>query len=163
MYQVGDMVVYGIHGVCRIVEMQIQRVNHKKVEYFVLEPIHQSTSRYFVPSQNTAALSKLRAVLTKEEINDLLQGEESRQDCWIDDENQRKQRYKELMASGDRAALISMLRALNYHKKEQTESGKKFHVSDSNFLRDAEKVIYSEFSLVLDIPYDQVSAYIKMI
>lgn len=160
MFQVGDQVLYGIHGVCKILEMQVQTVNRKKVEYYVLEPVSQIGSRYFVPSQNQVAASKLRPILSKAEIEELLSGEASRQNCWIQDENQRKQYYKELITSGDRAALISMLRALYQHKEQQMETGKKFHISDANFMRDAEKVIYSEFSMVLDIPYDQIEKYI---
>ena len=160
MFQVGDQVLYGIHGVCRIIEMQTQTVNRKKVEYYVLEPVFQLGSRYFVPSQSQVAVSKLKPILTKLEIEELLAGDASHQNCWIDDENQRKQHYKELVISGDRAALISMLRALYLHKEQQTELGKKLHISDANFMRDAEKVIYSEFSMVLDIPYDQVCNYI---
>lgn len=160
MYQAGDQVVYGIHGVCRIVELQVQMINRKKVEYYVLEPFTQSGSRYFVPSQNEVAVSKLRPILTRQEIEQLLESDISRSNCWIEDENQRKQYYKELITSGDRGALISMLRALHAHKELQAENGKKFHISDANFMRDAEKVIYSEFSMVLDIPYDQVEAYI---
>lgn len=162
MFQVGDMVVYGIHGVCKITEKQTQRINRVKMEYFVLEPVAQGTSRFFVPSQNEAALSKLRPILTKDEICNLLNSDASRQDCWIEDENRRKQHYKDLITSGDRAALISMLRVLYVHKMEQMDAGKKFHISDANFMRDAEKVIFSEFSLVLDIPYDQVNDYIKI-
>ena len=161
MYQVGDVVVYGVHGVCRIVELQIQRVNHKKVEYFVLEPVFQMTSRFFVPSQNEAALSKLRPILTKAEIEALVQGEDSCRDCWIEDENLRKQEYKNLLSSGDRGGLISMLKALDAHKLSQAELGKKFHITDANFMRDAEKMIYSEFSFVLDIPYELIEAYIQ--
>lgn len=160
MFQVGDQVLYGIHGVCKILELQVQTVNRKKVEYYVLEPVSQIGSRYFVPSQNQVAASKLRPILSKAEIEELLSGEASRQNCWIQDENQRKQYYKELITSGDRAALISMLRALYQHKEQQMETGKKFHISDANFMRDAEKVIYSEFSMVLDIPYDQIEKYI---
>lgn len=160
MFDVGDLVVYGIHGVCRIAELQVQIVSRKKVEYYVLEPVSQATSRFFVPSQNDVAVSKLRPILSKEDIEALLRGEESRRDCWIEDENQRKQYYKEIIVSGDRGALISMLRALNKHKLLQAETGKKFHISDANFMRDAEKVIYSEFSLVLNIPYEQIEAYI---
>lgn len=160
MFQIGDLVVYGVHGVCRIVELQTQRVDRKKVEYFVLEPVFQMTSRFFVPSQNEVALSKLRPILTKAEIEELVRGEAAHRQCWIEDENQRKQEYKNLIASGDRAGLISMLKALNTHKINQAELGKKFHISDSNFMRDAEKMLYSEFSLVLDMPYDEVEAYI---
>ena len=162
MFQIGDLVVYGIHGVCKITEVQTQRVNRTKMEYFVLEPVTQCTSRFFVPSQNESALSKLRPILTKDEICELLSGDASRQNCWIDDEGQRKQVYKDLIISGDRAALISMLRALHAHKHNQIEAGKKFHISDANFMRDAEKIIFSEFSLVLDIPYEDVESYIKI-
>ena len=101
MFQIGDMVVYGVHGVCKIVELQTQRVDRKKVEYFVLEPIFQMTSRFFVPSQNEVALSKLRPVLSKEEIEALLLSEESHKENWIEDENQRKLEYKKLIATGD--------------------------------------------------------------
>lgn len=161
VYQVGDRVVYGIHGVCQIVDLQVQTVTHKKVEYYVLEPITQSGARFFVPSQNQAAVSKLRSVLTKDEVDTLLKSEQSRQDIWTDDENQRKQSYRQLITEGDCGALMSMIRALHLHKQEQQLTGKKFHVSDANFLRDAEKVLYSEFSIVLGIPYEQVEEYIN--
>ena len=161
VYQIGDMVVYGMHGVCRIVQLDIQRVNRKKVEYFVLEPISQSTSRFFVPAQNETALAKLRRILTKEEIENLVHSKEASIDCWNDDENSRKQAYKELLTSCDCLAMIRMLRTLQNHKKETLANGKKFHIIDANFMRDAEKVIYSEFSLVLGIPYEQVEAYIQ--
>ena len=78
MHKIGDLVVYGIHGVCRIAELQVQVVNRKKVEYFVLEPLSQAGSKYFVPSQNEIAVSKLRPILSKTEIESLLNSEVSR-------------------------------------------------------------------------------------
>jgi len=157
VFQIGDLVVYGVHGVCRITEIQVQRINRVNMEYFVLEPVSQGTGRFFVPSQNEVALSKLRPILSEQEICELLTDDASKQDCWIEDENKRKLRYKELIASGDRSALISMLRVLNLHRTEQMNAGKKFHISDSNFMKDAEKIIFSEFSLVMNIPYEQVA------
>lgn len=161
VYQAGDRVVYGIHGVCQVLELQMQTVNRKKVEYYVLEPVAQTGARFFVPSQNELAVSKMRPVLTKEQIDSLLRSDQSRQNIWIDDENRRKQYYRELIVDGDRAALLSMVRALHSHKEQQTLCGKKFHVSDANFLRDAQKVLYSEFAMVLNIPYEQVEPYIN--
>ena len=145
MLQIGDLVVYGVHGVCKITEIQIQRMNRVTMEYFVLEPVNQGTGRFFVPSQNEVALSKLRPILTKNEICELLKDESLRRDCWIQDENKRKQQYKELIASGDRSALISMLHALNLHRTEQMNMGKKFHISDANFMKDAEKLFFPSF------------------
>lgn len=90
----------------------------------------------------------------------LLRSEQAQQINWITDEGKRKQHYRELITGSDRAALISMVRALHKHKQEQTASGRKFHFCDENFLRDAEKLLNTEFSLVLDIPQDRVAEYV---
>ena len=159
--QVGSQVVYGIHGVCRIIDTEIRRVDRKNVEYFVLEPKEQPGARFYVPAHNPVALSKLRPVLSREELDVLLVSEDTDRNCWIPDENLRKQKYRELINSGDRGALICMIRALYQHKENQLAAGRKFHLSDENFLRDAQKVLCSEFSMVLGIPYHEVAAYIE--
>ena len=161
MYQCGDLVVYGIHGICKIVEVQTQTISGKKTQFFVLEPVEQTGTRFFVPTQNEAALAKLRPILTREELNTLLTDKTVAQDAWIPDENQRKQRYRELICSGDRAALVSMVHALHRHKQTQLAAGRKFHLCDENFLRDAEKLLGAEFALVLGIPREQVAQYVQ--
>ena len=161
MLQIGSQVVYGIHGVCTIIEVEARRVDRKKVEYFVLEPNDQPGARFYVPPQNQVALSKLRPLLTREALDALLVSEDTHRECWIPEENLRKQKYRELINGGDRAALISMIRALQQHKESQLAAGRKFHLSDENFLRDAEKMLRSEFSYVLGMSQAEVSAYIK--
>ena len=161
MLQIGSQVVYGIHGVCTIIEVEARRVDRKKVEYFVLEPNDQPGARFYVPTQNQVALSKLRPLLTREALDALLVSEDTHRECWIPEENLRKQKYRELINGGDRAALISMIRALQQHKESQLAAGRKFHLSDENFLRDAEKMLRSEFSYVLGMSQAEVSAYIK--
>ncbi len=160
MFQVGDQVVYGIHGVCRILDLEERRIDRKKVSYFVLEPADQSGARFYVPSENPAALAKLRPVLSKSELEQLLSSDEVREDHWISDENARKQRYRELIGSQDRKELLCMINSLHRHKKEQQEAGRKFHLCDENFLRDAEKLLNAEFSLVLGIQPSEVGGYI---
>lgn len=153
--------MYGIHGVCTIVGTQMRSVDRKKVEYFILEPLDQPGSRFYVPTQNQAALSKLRKLLSQQELKDLLHSQQVRQDVWIPDENQRKQRYRELITGADRAALLCMIRSLHQHKKEQIAAGRKFHLCDENFLRDAQKLLSSEFSVVLGIAPEAVSEYVQ--
>lgn len=161
MLQVGSQVVYGIHGVCSIVDVEMRTVDRKKVEYFVLESNEQPGARFYVPTHNQVALSKLRPLLTKQELEALLASEDTHRDAWITDENQRKQKYRELINSGDRATLISMIRSLHKHKETQLAAGRKFHLCDENFLRDAQKLLSAEFSLVLGIPQTEVAAYIE--
>ena len=161
MLLVGSQVVYGIHGVCSIIEVEVRRIDRKNVEYFVLEPKDQPGARFYVPVHNQVACAKLRPLLTKEELEALILSDATHQDCWVADENHRKQKYRELINSADRAALISMIRALNQHKEDQLAAGRKFHLCDENFLRDAKKILTSEFSLVLGLSPAEVNAYIE--
>lgn len=160
MFQVGDQVVYGSHGVCSIVNVEQRVIDRKRINYFALEPLHQPGARYFVPSENPVALSKLRHLITRQELDQLLQSAEIRESCWISDENQRKQRYRELITSSDRVSLLRMINTLHQHKKKQQEAGRKFHLCDENFLHDAEKLLTAEFSLVLGIDPSEVEGYI---
>ena len=73
----------------------------------------------------------------------------------------RKQRYRELISSGDRGSLLCMVRTLYHHKMTQQEAGWKFHLCDENFLRDAQRLLDSEFSLILGIAPKEVGAYIQ--
>ncbi len=163
VYRTGDYVVYGIHGVCRVTGTEEQTVDRKRVDYYILEPVDQQGARFFVPKHNQAAVAKLRPILKREELYALLCSDEVRQQTWISDENHRKQLYRELIVSSDRAALIRMVGALHRHKAEQAAAGRKFHLCDENFLRDAEKVLGGEFSIVLGIPPEQVEDYILTI
>lgn len=160
MFQIGDQVVYGSHGVCRILAVEQRLVDRKRINYFALEPLNQTGARFYVPSENPAALAKLRHLISREELESLLSSAEIRESCWIADENQRKQRYRDLITSSDRVALLRMINTLHHHKKKQIEAGRKFHLCDENFLHDAEKLLNAEFSLVLNIEPCEVENYI---
>ena len=161
MFQVGDQVIYGIHGVCRITQVEERTIDRKKIHYFVLEPTEQPGAKFYVPMHNEAALSKLRHIISREALDTLLESDEVQQDAWIQDENQRKQHYRDLINSGDRMALVRMVRTLHQHRKAQSAAGRKFHLCDENFLRDAEKLLGSEFALVLRMPQEEVGSYVR--
>ena len=161
MLQIGSQVVYGIHGVCNIVGTEVRTIDRKKVEYFILAPNDQPSASFYVPAHNQVALSKLRPLLTKEELIELLETADENSVAWISVENLRKQKYKELINNADRSAMIGMIRLLHHHKEEQLAAGRKFHLCDENFLRDARKVLASECSVVLGIPHPEVMEYLS--
>ncbi len=160
MFALGEQVVYGIHGVCRITDTEERLVDRKKVQYLVLEPADSPGTRFLVPSQNPAAMAKLRPVLTRQELENLLASGEIRKDVWLTDENARKQRYRELITAADRTALLQMVFSLHAHKAAAQAAGRKFHLCDENFLRDAQRLLSAEFSLVLGIAPDAVGEYV---
>ena len=149
MLSVGQLVVYGIHGVCKIAGTDVKTVDRKKVEYYVVEPVSQAGACFFVPSANPVAVAKLRPILTKQELDALFSDLEDWQSVWIPEENQRKQYYRELISGGDRKSLISMILALQAHRVSQQEAGRKFHLCDENFLRDAQRLLCMEIAVIL--------------
>lgn len=161
MYSLGDCVVYGVHGVCRVAGYEKQLVGRKRTEYLVLEPLNQNESRYYLPTGNPTAMAKLKSILSADEMRQLLASDEVRKDCWISDENQRKQHYRDLISGGDRVSILRMVYGLYHYKAEQEAAGRKFHLSDDNFLRDAEKLLASEIALVLGMTPEEARDYLR--
>ena len=161
MYQTGDWVMYGVHGVCHVIGTEKQLVNRKRTLFLVLEPLAQPGSRFYLPAENETALEKLKPVLSLPELTDLLSSDLARQHYWIQEEPRRKQYYRELIGSGDRVALMQMVSTLYRYKAEQLATGRKFHQSDDNFLRDAEKLLASEIALVMNLPQDGARNHLR--
>lgn len=161
MYQVGELLVYGVHGVCRVLDEEQRTVDRKKVTYQVLEPIGQEGAKFLVPTHNAAAMAKLRPMLKKEELESLLESPGIREEVWIADENRRKQLYRELIGSGDRERLLAMIQLILRHKEEQLAAGRKCHLCDDNFLRDAEKLIIGEISVVMEVNSEAAKTFLR--
>ena len=162
MYQLGQKIVYGSHGVCNIVDLEDKKVDGKMICYFVLEPADHPGTRYYLPAANPAALAKSRPLSTKEQMYDYLRTPVT-EDIWIDHENKRKQRFRELLSSVDLRAMIDMVRVLREHRQVQLAQGRKFHQCDDNFLRDAQRIISAEVSVVFQIPMEQVESCLQQI
>ncbi len=161
MLSVGQLVVYGIHGVCKIAGTQVKNVDRKKVEYYVVEPVSQSGACFYVPSGNPVAVAKLRPVLTKKELDALFSDLQDWKSVWVPEENQRKQYYRELISSGDRKSLLSMILALQAHRVAQQEAGRKFHLCDENFLRDAQRLLCMEIAVILQTDEPGALSYLQ--
>lgn len=153
--------MYGVHGVCRVVDQEERMVDRKRLTYLALEPVGQRGSRYLVPTHNASAMGKVKRMLSKEELTALMDSEEIHQNSWISDENLRKQAYRELIGSGDRVRLMQMVRSLYRHKSAQSAVGRKVHLCDDNFLRDAEKLLLGEVCIVMDMDTDQAKQFLR--
>ena len=156
MFSVGDYVIYDTNGVCKISGTEENDLGGDTVEYFVLQPVFDANSTFFVPKNNQALMKKMRPLLTDEEINDILDSVPEYNSMWIDDYNERKQRYHEILNQGDRIELAGLIKSLYIHRSLQQKKGKKLHQSDEIFLKQAEKQLYTEFSLVLGLEPDDV-------
>lgn len=159
MFGVGQTVLYGSNGVCTIDAVTKKQIGKNWMEYYVLKPVGAASSTLFVPTSNEQLVGKIRSVLTADEINALLG---ALPDCqpWDDNKQTRSDTFRAVIAAGDCRSLLQLIRQIHAHEQEQLAKGKRLHLSDERFLKEAEKMICEEFSLVLDIPRDEVLARI---
>lgn len=158
--KVSDIVVYGTNGVCEITEIKEMEFLGKSSEYFVLKPIGDMKSTVFLPVDNDVLLKRVRPVLTSEEIYALIDTMPSEAENWIGNDTLRKKRYSEILSGGDRSEIIGIIKTLYLLRKKKEAAGKKLRISDASFLKEAEKQLYSEFAYVLNIPFEEVVAFI---
>lgn len=161
MYSVGAVVIYRNEGVCRITDTITKRLGDKNIEYYVLKPVHKENSEIFVPKNNSVLVEKMRKVLSKDEIMQLIKKIPEEGNIWIEDSDERKESYKKILESGERTELVKLIKTLHTHKQKQKKSGKKLRISDERILKDAERMLYDEFAYVLDIPHSEVVPFIS--
>ena len=151
MFQVNDVIIYGAQGVCKIIGTDEKIINGIKKLYFVLKPVDEKGATIFAPTDNELVLSKMRRLLTKDEIHMLIDSMQEDSTLWIDNENERKELYKSILAKGDHRQIIKMLKAIYSHKTQREAEGKRLHQSDERFFKDAEQILYNEFQYVLNL------------
>jgi len=161
LFHLHDAVLYGTDGICRITDIARRRFGKDEREYYILTPIHQERSVIYVPTDNALLLSKMHPVLSADQIEALLScvADEALQP-WTADDNRRREQWRQILLSGDRHSLLRMIRSIYCHSQEQKQHGRKLHQLDEAAMKEAEELLYGEFSFVLHIPCDEVLPYL---
>lgn len=160
MFKINDIIIYGTQGVCKIVGIEEKNFMGTIQKYFVIKPIKNNNSTYFVPTDNEKVLTKIRKILSENEINELIDSMPNERANWIVNENERKLKYKEIIAEGNRTELIKMIKAIFFEKKEREANKKRLHTSDERFLKEAKQLLHIEFQYVLNLNEDDLMTYI---
>lgn len=161
MYQIGDMVLYGMEGVCEITGKEHRATAGVEGDYYVLKPVENGQSTVWVPAGNPQLVHKMRKLLSAQEVYQLIHKMASQPVMpWENNDRARRDHFQEILRSGDRMSLISMIRTLYLHQQELAAKGKKIHLSDEKQMKEAEKQLYEEFAHVLHIDRDQVVPFI---
>ncbi len=162
-YNKGDFVVYGTNGICKIDDIQKMTFPMEKEEhtYYILKPISSTTSTLFVPSNRQELVSKMRYILTRDEIDAILCAPKEKEMGWIEDKNARASVFKNMMTDGSPEKLLKLIRCLYERKSYLFENGKKLTITDDGILTSAEKLVREEFAFALGIDEDKVAEYIE--
>lgn len=161
MFEKDQLIMCGGHGVCRVVNITGNPVDRRdKVrKYYVLEPLFEKGSTIYMPVDNEKVI--MRRIMTREEAEELTKRVTEIDTVWIQEEKNREQMYKEAIRTYDCRSLVQIIKTLYLRKQNRLQEGKKVLSSDEQYLRKAEELLYSEMSVALSIPKEEVEKYIK--
>ena len=151
MFKPNDVIIYGTQGICEIACLEEKIINGTKKTYFVLKPVNDKGSTIYAPADNAIIQKKMRRLLSVAQINALIDSMPEENTDWITNENERKEFYKRVLAEGNHLELIKMIKSIYAHKKAREAEGKRLHMSDERFFKEAEQILYHEFQYVLHL------------
>ena len=161
-FDVGQHVVYGVHGVCLIEDIRETTLSSMMLpqDYYFLKQIKRGSTIY-VPCSNDSGKYKLRTLLTSDEINDLICSVRGKHMQWNMNRKERTVRFREILSQGISSDLLLMIFCIREQRNEFYDAKKKLSGSDSDILQSAENLVNQEFSFVLGIDEEDVPDYIE--
>lgn len=158
MFKVGDYVVYGNTGVCRIEDIGPLSIGSKDKDYYTLIPMYGRNSRLYTVVDSDKVV--IRPIMTKQESDALIDEMEDIDALWIGDERRREEIYKEKMKTCDCKAWVQIIKTLYVRKMDRLAKGKKVTSSDEKYLNLAEDNLYGELAFSLEMPKEKVGEFI---
>ncbi len=162
-FKKGDTVMYSTNGICTVSDIQRMTfpMETKERTYYVLRPASNRNSTLFVPDDNEELVAKMRFILCKEEIDDIISGTYGESIEWIDERNARNNAFNAILKGGDPRELLLLLRCIFERKNELAEANKKLSGADEAVLMSAEKLVCEEFAYSLGISQAEVEDYLR--
>ncbi len=160
MYNVGDKVVYGESGVCRIVEISEKNITGENELYYTMEPCYQGYMIY-APVENCKVY--MRPIISKDEainlIDDIPSIEEGAFQCHT--LREQIEHYESLVKTHSLKDLFRLTTSIHHKKAEAQAAKRKLGAVDEKFMKRAEDLLFGELAMALDIPRADVSKFIE--
>ena len=156
---IGECVHYGAHGVCRVCGKEKKKFGKEEELYYTLRPTSNENILLYLPANASPEKVKLRRLLTKDRILELIREAQNEPAKWIPDNKERRDVFSRILRDGDTRELIDMIRNLYIHQ-ENLPPGKMMPMSDQEMMQAAQRQLHSEISYVLEIEESQVLPFV---
>lgn len=162
MYQIGELILYGGTGVCRVTGIEAKRFSRTEPEklYYVLKPLY-SAGTITTPVENGKVFT--RPVISHDEALALIDTIPSIHAEAYHNPNlqQLENHYRTEMESHDCRDLLRLTMS-TYQKKIEREQAKlKFGAVDRRYMERAESLLFGELAVALDIAKENVQSFIE--
>ncbi|GIO36359.1 hypothetical protein J41TS12_12200 [Paenibacillus antibioticophila] len=149
MFKIGEFVVYGHSGVCQVTSIDYPElafhVGDKKL-YYKLEPVC-STEVIYTPVDTKV---QMRPVISSEQARQLLDRVREEIKAPADVRSNMQDEYDALLKNQKCTGLLRIIKNIQYKKKDSLQSGKKLTMTEQRILKQAEELLSSELSVVMD-------------
>lgn len=159
MYQVGELVVYGATGVCRVEELTQLPGGDRGRQYYLLKPLWQDGVIYAPVDSGKVPM---RPVISREEAEALVDQMPDIQAavCRGTTVQALAQQYQSAVRDGGHQALIEMMKAIYLKRGEAEAKNRRLGMTDERYMKQAERMLYGELATALEIPFEEVERYI---
>ncbi|QKY68282.1 CarD family transcriptional regulator [Lentibacillus sp. CBA3610] len=156
MHDIGDLIIYSGHGICRVEDISDKEVNGAVKTYYVLHPIEDNQHQLTInaPAENKNVM--MRKLMNKDEAKKILESFQSKGVDWIDNSNSRIKTYNAALNSGDRMEIAKTANTLIRKKHVYQAEGRKFFEQDSKLLTNIQTILFKELSIVLETSTDDI-------
>lgn len=161
VFNIGEKVLYSVNGVCEITDITEKVFDKTVIRYYVLKPISNNEATLFVPVNNENLVRKMKRLMTCDQLDEVLNNVSVKDIEWNTNEAERKEEFRNIISFGNVSEILVLLKSIWLHRTVQSSKGRKLHISDEMFLREAEKIIKEEISTVIGVEQDAVIPYIK--
>ncbi len=163
MYQVGDHIVYGGEGVCRVEAVGGAPIPVRDCSklYYTLRPIYHDGVIYAPVDVDVL----MRPVLKREEALSLISGISSlrtKEDVAApQDAKQAAAEYRAMLETYDTSNLLKLIRRIYLKNQKAAAEGKNLGQTEDRFMKRAKELLHGELAVALEIPVEQVEGVIQ--
>ncbi|GLC82693.1 CarD family transcriptional regulator [Lacrimispora brassicae] len=160
MYQVGDYIVFGSKGICRVGSvgtLDMAGISKNKI-YYTLYPYFKKGGKVYTPVDNDKVI--MRPVITKEEALALIDDIKNIDSLWGADEKRREFEYKEALKKCDCRELARIIKTIYLRKQSRLMDGKKLTSVDTKYFQLAEDNFYAELAVSLNMEVEAVKEFV---
>lgn len=155
MFKKDEYVVYK-KDVCKIKEIKNNKMRGN--DYYILIPIDDESLIIDVPVENKNGY--LREVIKKQEALKLINNIPKIEPLNNINDKYIERTYKDLIYRGKYEDLIKIIKTTYLRNEERLKNNKKLSEKDSNYFEQAEKYLYNELAIALNMNFDETKDYV---
>lgn len=154
MFNVGDLIVYSGHGVCKVDGISEKTMSDVTKHYYDLHPLNGSALKISVPVDNKSIL--MLNLIDKEEAEELINQFRYEGIEWIEKHTERQQVYSKIVNTGDRKGISKVANTLIRKKQDLELINKKLINQDQNLLNTIQSILFIEMAITLKTTYEDI-------